>query len=170
MKHDRFLKLYLTVQSDLLAYILCMGVDPASAEDVLQDAAMIMMRKLDRFKEGTNFRAWAYAVVRFEILKKREWQAKQPLRLGEEALDHLESLASDENEEPVRLQALSHCMRLLPVNARRLVNMRFESNLDSAAIARRLKRPVDSIYTTLSRIRKTLQDCILKFEQTQELA
>ena len=165
--NDQFLKRFLEVQSDLLAYVLCMGVEPPSAEDVLQDAAIIMMRKFDQFEAGTNFRAWAYAVVRFEVLKKREWQAKRPLALSDETLDSLEAAAAEAEPAPIELEALHHCMSRLAETARRLIRLRYELHLQAEQIAERLSRPVESIYTTLSRTRKALQDCIRQFERRQ---
>jgi len=165
--NDGFLENFLPVQADLLAYILCMGVEPSSAEDVLQDAAIVMMRKFGQFEEGTNFRAWAYAVVRFEVLKKREWQARQPMRLSEEALDSLESMAAEEESGAIELDALYHCMERLSESAQRMLRMRYEMRLQVERIAERMQRPVDSVYTTMSRIRKTLQECIRHFGQRE---
>jgi RNA polymerase sigma-70 factor (ECF subfamily) len=162
-----FLKLYLPLQSDLLGYILCTGVSPNSAEDVLQNAAIVLHKKFEQFEAGTNFRAWAYRVVRFEVLKMREWQAKQPMALSEEAMDRLEATAlADERPSP-RLQALSRCLGRLTDKARSLVRMRYDQRLPVTAIADRLRRPVESIYTTLSRIRKSLQQCVQQAESRE---
>jgi len=42
--------------------------DRAAAEDIVQDAAMIGMDKLDDFDPNTNFVAWMGAIVRFTAL------------------------------------------------------------------------------------------------------
>jgi RNA polymerase sigma-70 factor (ECF subfamily) len=55
--------------------------DRALAEDVVQEAALQALLKLDQFKPGTDFAAWLGQVVRFVALnqaRKRRHRAAQP--------------------------------------------------------------------------------------------
>ncbi|MBN1674127.1 MAG: sigma-70 family RNA polymerase sigma factor [Kiritimatiellae bacterium] len=163
-----FLRLFIPLQGDLLAYILSMGVRPEDADDLLQDSATVMFTKIGHFEAGTNFRAWAFKIVRNEILSYFRKGAKRPLRLSEEAFEDIEYLAANETEVPsVRLKALTVCLEKLQEHAKSMVMMRYRDNMTVQAIARVLSRPVDSIYTTMSRIRKSLQECILRFERLE---
>lgn len=49
-----------------IMWLIAVGIvgDAAEAEDVVQEAAMVAYRKLDQFKPGTSFRAWAGMIVR----------------------------------------------------------------------------------------------------------
>ena len=42
---------------------------PLDAEDVLQEANLVLWRKFDQYQEGTNFFAWACQIIRYEVLK-----------------------------------------------------------------------------------------------------
>jgi RNA polymerase sigma-70 factor (ECF subfamily) len=159
--HEEFLRLFMPLQGELLAFILAAGVSSADADDVLQNAAVVMWRKFDTFEPGTNYRAWAFAVLRFEIRKTFSSRATRVLSLTDGALADLEAMATAEPEPPqTRVKALVECLGRLRPNARSLVDLRYRTRLSVGDIARRLRRPVDSIYTTLSRIRKTLGECV----------
>ena len=44
--------------------------DPALAEDVVQDAAIIALGKFDQYQPGSNFTAWMAQMVRFVALNQ----------------------------------------------------------------------------------------------------
>lgn len=44
--------------------------DPALAEDVVQDAAIVALGKLDQYQPGSNFAAWMAQMVRFVALNQ----------------------------------------------------------------------------------------------------
>ena len=48
-------------------WMIAVGIvgDPATADDVVQEAALLGLEKQDQFKPGTNFRAWMAQIVRF---------------------------------------------------------------------------------------------------------
>ena len=167
-QNGEFIRQFMPIQGDLLAYILSMGVAPADAEDVLQDSASIMFSKIDQFQPGTNFRAWAYAIVRNEILRYFSKAKKKPLSLTEEAYDDVEHLATDESEVPsVQLKALLMCLEGLGEQARDMIMKRYRDNMQVKGIADELGRPANSVYVTLSRIRKRLQECITRAEAAE---
>ena len=55
-------------QPALYAYILSLLPNREDANDVLQDANLVMWRRSDEFVEGTNFLAWAYQIARYKVL------------------------------------------------------------------------------------------------------
>jgi RNA polymerase sigma-70 factor (ECF subfamily) len=166
-----FIKLFMPLQGDLLAYVLSAGVTAESADDVLQTAALQVFNKIEQFQDGTNFRAWAFAFVRNEVLHHFKTHHRRALSLSDEALLEIEALSSDEAAIPgVKIHLLNRCMDKLQVMAREMLMMRYRDGLAVQAIADRLERPVDSIYTTLSRIRKALQICVERSLSTAERA
>ena len=159
-----FVKYFMPVQGEILAYILTMGVPPSHADDVLQNTAVVILEKIGEFEAGSNFRAWAYSIAKFEILSFFKEHQKS-LCLTKEALEHLELLSTDTTRSSaVTLKALTVCLEKLQEKARDLINMRYTKGLTSQDIADKLSRPVDSIYTSLSRIRKSLQECVKGFD------
>ena len=55
-------------QPSLYAYILSLLPNRDDANDVLQDANLVMWRRSAEFAEGTNFLAWAYKIARYKVL------------------------------------------------------------------------------------------------------
>ena len=162
--HD-FMRLFLPIQADLLAYILAMGVRADEADDVLQESATVMLQKFGQFQAGTQFRAWAYTIVRNEVLRSLKKTSRRLLTLSPEALQDIEYLAVTETEVPVlRLKALNVCLQKLQTQAATMIQLRYREDLSVGEIAEKLQRPADSIYTSLSRIRKTLFECIRRAE------
>ncbi|MBS3762600.1 MAG: sigma-70 family RNA polymerase sigma factor [Planctomycetes bacterium] len=166
----RFIRLFMPLRGELLGYVLAMGVPPACAEDVLQEAAVVMMRKMDEYEEGTNFRAWAYAVTRYEIKNYfNKSDRERQLSLTEDALEHIDAEARKEGGGGSRLEALAECVKKLGRKGRELVEMRYKKELEISEIARKLSRPVESLYVSLSRVRKALRKCVKRQENRWEI-
>ncbi len=59
--------------------------DHALAEDVVQEAAIVALGKLDRFEPGTSFKAWMSTMVRYVALNHaRKEQKRRAAPLAEE--------------------------------------------------------------------------------------
>ncbi len=72
------------------------------AEDVLQEAALIGLQKLDRFLPGSNFTAWMARIVRFVALNQVRTQSRRRTFESDPAqLDREPDLAHDV-AEPAR--------------------------------------------------------------------
>ena len=65
------LKAALTCQSALVAYAHALLADYAAAEDVVQNAFLVVARRYEDFEEGTSILAWCRGIVRLEILSHR---------------------------------------------------------------------------------------------------
>ena len=53
-------------------WLIAVGIvgEPALAEDVVQEAAIAALAKLDQFTPGTNFRAWMGRIVHFVAMNQ----------------------------------------------------------------------------------------------------
>ncbi|MEO1129085.1 MAG: RNA polymerase sigma factor [Planctomycetota bacterium] len=84
------------------------------AEDVVQEAAMIAMRKRDDFVPGTNFRAWMASIVRGVASNMRRSNRRRRLRhraLAQQAQQESDATATiqiDETALDAALAVLSH--------------------------------------------------------------
>lgn len=54
---------------------------PARADDIVQQAAIVAMERLDRYTPGTNFRAWMSAIVRGVARNDRRGERRRVKRL-----------------------------------------------------------------------------------------
>jgi RNA polymerase sigma-70 factor (ECF subfamily) len=57
-------------ESYRLLWLVAVGIvgERSTAEDVVQEAAVLALEKLDQFEAGTNFRAWMAQMVRYVAL------------------------------------------------------------------------------------------------------
>jgi RNA polymerase sigma-70 factor, ECF subfamily len=72
--------------------------DSAWAEDVVQDAAVVGLRKRAQYEPGTSFRAWMGQIVRFVALNKARKLSKAELTQLETGL--LDAASARANETP----------------------------------------------------------------------
>lgn len=80
-------------------WLIAAGIvrDASCADDVLQDAAIVALGKLDQYASGTNFTAWMSSIVRFVALN----QARKQRRHQHGELDpNTAGLDSGQSSEP----------------------------------------------------------------------
>lgn len=156
-----FVQLFTRHQRRLYLYILSQVPNPVAAEEILQDANVVIWSKFRQFQAGTNFLAWCTQIANYEILKHRARQKREKLQFSDEFLQHIaqESLArSDELER--RREALIECLQKLKPRDRELIQRRYAPGESGKHLAETLGRPSNSVYQSLGRIRRTLWECI----------
>lgn len=164
-KGKSFLRLFLQNERGLYAYILTILPNRADADDVLQEASLVMWDKFDERNPPDNFTAWGCRIAYFKVLdfcKKRQRSRvvfSQALleRLAETALEHAAGLQLDERRE-----ALAGCIGKLRPRDRDLLSRRFAEQVDVAAIAKEIGRSADAVYKALAKIRQALFECVTR--------
>ncbi len=66
---EQFLKLFKANEERIYRLILALAPNYTVAEEIMQDAMLVMWRKFDRFESGTNFAAWGMQISRFLVYK-----------------------------------------------------------------------------------------------------
>lgn len=63
-----------------MLWLIAVGIlgDSSLAEDVVQEAAVVALGKLDQYQPGTNFGAWMGQMVRFMALNERRKRGRRP--------------------------------------------------------------------------------------------
>jgi RNA polymerase sigma-70 factor (ECF subfamily) len=149
-------------QSMLRAYIISLMPGMDGVDDVLQETNIVLWEKRSNYQPGTNFRAWACAIVRLEVKTHR----RKMLRLGKVILDedladqlaeHCEAPPAEVEE---RLRALNQCLGHLKEKERQLVEHRYFSKLSLEGFSASCGRPVESLRVSLFRLRAALKKCI----------
>lgn len=149
-------------QAMLRAYIISLMPGMDGTDDVLQETNLVLFEKFASYQPGTNFRAWACAIARFEVKAHRRKLLRQGrLILDEELAEQLaEHTAAIDNDQDERLRALNRCLGRLQENERELIEHRYYSKLTLEDFAARCGRPVESSRVSLFRIRASLRKCI----------
>src|SRR5690606_27673315 len=155
-------------QNQLFGYIYCMVRNLPDAEDVFQQTSITLWDKFSEFTPGTNFGAWAKAVARNKSLAFLRSQRRERAKFSDEVLDQLaeRDLWSPEALEE-RLTALARCRQKLSRMDQVLLSKCYGVASTIREVADQLGRPVDSVYSSLSRIRRALYDCIQRSLATE---
>lgn len=162
MERDQAAELFETRRVPLLLYIRAIVGSLQGCEDVLQEAAVICLRKHAEVPDVAAFEGWIRRICRFEALKHLE-RHRRERPAGSEQLALLAERELAEAAEEVadhRLDALRACLGRLSPGARQLVQLRYGDGHAGEEIARRLGRPLNTVYVTLCRLHKTLAECV----------
>jgi len=161
---EAFLRLLSEHERKLALYVTGLVACPTDAQDILQEGRILMWRHFDKFELGTNFPAWARKILFHRILAYRRQVKKKPVALlSEETLE----LLHDEAESALREQrwerrekALQGCLEKLKADHREVVRMRYRDEASIEKIAATVERTEGAVYRLLSRLRKSLYDCV----------
>jgi len=159
---EEFVRLFSEHQPELFKFIFLLLPSRADAEDVLQETSVILWRKFHEFHSGTDFFRWAAQVARNKVRDFRKGAARDRHRFWND--DLIESIAETRLRDGDLLMQqrtlLASCVRRLAPVDRELIRRCFGQNLTIKATAKRLGKPVNTVYKALNRIRKALMDCV----------
>jgi RNA polymerase sigma-70 factor (ECF subfamily) len=152
------------IQLPLRHYVQSLLPGDSHAHDVAQQTNATLWKKRADFEPGTNFKAWAFSIARYEVLNYRKQQARDA-RLGLQFSDELEEvmaqeLADEKENFDERQAALKSCLDKLRPADKQLILHRYFKNETLQAFAAQVGRSVGSLKVTLHRLRGNLQACI----------
>lgn len=159
---EEFARLVTDAQKRLYAYIYSLLGSSAASWDVLQETNIVLWQKRDQFKPGTNFRAWAHTVGRFQVMAYLRDRKREPLcLLTPEILEKLcEESEPEFNNYEKRLNALAVCLKRLAPTAADLIRMHYQEGCPLAHIGEHLEMTTNSVKQALFRARRNLRECI----------
>lgn len=156
-----FLKEFLKIREQLFAFVYSMVPSYTTAEDIFQDASMVLWERFESFTPGTNFRAWARQIMYNKI--RNEWQKKREEVWDPEVFEALDM--AFEEVHPLQSEwksALHHCLSRLSGSARELIHLKYYEFKTYREIAKILNRSAKGTRVILHRIRSSLAECIRK--------
>ncbi len=147
--------------------------DPALAEDALQEAAIIALRKLDQFDPDTSFAAWMTQIVRYVALNQVHCRSRGHHAVAVDPIHLNGTVAADTRETPLDLTGrgqlrvdhadqggiddeLLAALRLLDENARACLLLRVVMELPYGEISRTLGIPQGTAMSHVHRARRAL--------------
>lgn len=123
------------------------------AEDVLQDTFIAIKLHADKYKSGTNARAWIYTIVRNECFNKM----KKLKRNSKEDIDKVIDNSSFENEILGRID-IAGLLSNLDDCEREIVALHIFSGFSHRDIARIISKPYGSVRVKYSKALKKLKE------------
>lgn len=167
MTAEAMITIFTAERHVLLGYIMAIVRDYQLAEDVYQETAVAILKDVNGFAPGRDFRAWMRGVARNKA-KQMLTRVSREQKLPSGEIDALIDQAYEEQGEEdraflIRYQAyLPDCMRRLPDWQGVAVRLRYAENLNLEAIARNLDKSTAAVQVGLSRARTLLHQCIEK--------
>ena len=158
--HERFMRLLLQHEPELLRSVLVFVPQRADARDILQETAVALWKHFGDYDPARPFVNWAYGFARMEVRHFLR-RAQRRAALSEKAVEAL-VLAADDHPEMHEQQErhLKDCLARLPVGQRELVEGYYFAERKVESLAAEHGRTVEAVYKSLQRIRRTLLDCI----------
>lgn len=149
----------------LLAYALALTRNEDVAEDLVQEALLVVHRDLGRFDASRDFGAWVRGIIRMKYL---EWiRSKRLERLSESQLEELDARhrqwdrAAEEGRGDA-LEALRRCREELGGHILETLDRFYSDHLSCAEIAARLGVSEVVVRKRLQRARDVLGECLRK--------
>lgn len=165
-RQDRVVKQAFQCREALEAYAYALLRDYGEAQDAVQDAFIVVMRRHADFKEGTSMIAWTRAIVRRKVLQnleRRTRRGKLVDRVLEDAVDAaFEAKLDDarvERWEQRRCQ-LRDCLDTLTQRTRDLLRVIYHDRSSYAEAAASLNMGVEAVRKALFRAKRQLRTCM----------
>ncbi|HOQ05703.1 MAG TPA: sigma-70 family RNA polymerase sigma factor [Anaerohalosphaeraceae bacterium] len=157
---EEFVFLMSTNQRKIYSYILAAVGRQSIADEIMQQTSLTMWRNFARFQRGTNFTAWGKEIAKYEIFTYRKKNSKEQFLDPESLRRVLEASQKVEKSSDQRMKALEGCLEKLTEKKRSLLQYRYQEGLSCSAVADKMQLPLATVYRTMARIHKVLQDCI----------
>ncbi len=164
-KFDEEIVTHLTAnQTEMLAFIYSLLPGDSSVKDILQRVNLVIWKKRSNFKKETNFRAWMFSIVRWEVRSYlKECKRSSWLIIDDELTQRITESMGEKTKagsmDSMRA-ALDLCIEKLNDTEKELITHRYFKDEHLQTYADSHDRSVSSIKVSLFRIRTKLRNCI----------
>jgi len=168
---SEFVALLTTHQSAILFYVRSLLPGDSKASDVAQQTNLKIWEKRSDFEIGTNFKAWAFQIARYEVLNFRKKEARDARLQFSDELDGImsEELSRETDDLEGRREALRTCLQKLKASDRELLFHRYFESTSLRDYAAKIGRSAGGVKVSLHRLRNILAQCIEKQSQESEV-
>jgi RNA polymerase sigma-70 factor, ECF subfamily len=142
--------------------------DRAEADDLVQDAYLHAFRAADRFTPGTNLRAWLRTILTNLARNRRRDRGRARVRLDEDEVSRAADSRASGQASPEQMllseavgPSLRAALESMPKALRDAVWLRDVEELSYADMARRLRIPIGTVMSRISRGRRLLHERLL---------
>jgi RNA polymerase sigma-70 factor, ECF subfamily len=145
----------------LYGYARWLTGEPHEAEDLVQETYLKALRGFGSFREGTNFRAWMFRILRNTFLTSRAGlKTMEPLDD-----DLVEEIAEEGTPETHFLnrangEALQHAIAALPLPFREVLLLSDVENMSYKEIGEALAIPIGTVTSRLMRARRRVRTAL----------
>lgn len=159
---EQFTDLLTAHQGQIFGYIFAAVRNLDDAEELYQQTSLVLWRKFADYRPGSDFARWACKTAKFEILHFQRDHRRNAVRFSAQALSNLAEVqtSADDDAKHFGQETLGQCVDLLSEEDQRLVRLCYGQQYSVKQAAAELHRSVQTLYNSLSRIRRSLFECI----------
>ena len=142
----------------LYGYARWLTGEPHEAEDLVQETYLKALRGFGSFREGTNFRAWMFRILRNTFLASRAGlKTMEPL--DDELVEEIAEEGTPETHFLNRAngEALKHAIAALPLPFREVLLLSDVENMSYKEIGEALAIPIGTVTSRLMRARRRVR-------------
>lgn len=148
-------------QPELRSFCRSQIANQTDAKDILQKTNLKLWEKRSDWNPSTKFITWAFSVARFTVLSHFRDSGRDRLVFDADVAELVTTpLTRVLDDYPERLEALHHCMELLPKKKRQLLQLHYQQTRPLKEIASSTGRSLSAVKVSLHRIRNDLSQCI----------
>ena len=168
MQRQAFEEIIRTHQAELYRYARYLGAQAAVAEDIVQEAFLVVLQSDLPADVAANRAqaAWLRGVTRNLFLRYCRRARADPVRVAPDVLERAEEVWKSEFLRSADgfdyIAALRKCLQTLPERDRRALDMRYAQRKSRLEMGRALNLGEDGVKSLVRRIRASLADCIRK--------
>jgi RNA polymerase sigma-70 factor (ECF subfamily) len=165
---DTFVELMTQFQGRLYVYILSLIGDPDAANDVLQEANIVLWKESRQYLAGTNFKAWAFRIAHFQCMAHRQRRLRDKVVFSDEVVAQLaiESKELDATYEQ-RVARLGRCLEQIQPRSREALRLRYTDGIAVKEMATKMHCTSNAMSQLLFRARQWLIECVKKSEEVK---
>lgn len=158
-------------QPVIAGYISSLISNFQDADDVLQNVAVVTVKKFDEYDRDRPFVSWAIGIARNMVMKYYTEKKKKHLILDQQAIQAISEIYEHEfktfsyHNEAAK-NALDRCMNQLRGRWRKVLEMYYLRELSPVRIAQQLGITKNNVFVSLHRVRMALRECV--HEQLQK--
>ncbi len=153
-RESQFLQIFLRSEEDLKSYARALLPTWEAVDDVMQEASLVMWRKLDQLENDNEFLPWAKVIVRFECLKARRTVARDRHWFSDEVFKLIADSEPEVSADVLKHEraALEGCLGKMDASQRELVLMLYRGHGTVASLAEASGSSVNALYKKIRRL------------------
>jgi RNA polymerase sigma-70 factor (ECF subfamily) len=151
----------------LVAYIRVLTGDSDTAEDVFQELTLVVLQKISEFRTDGDFQAWCRGIAR-NLARREKAKSRRLVAIEDPELLNVVDKSFDESAQRELLDSqrsrLRQCMEKLAPNNNELLTSRYVEQMSLKELALRMNRSEGAVQVALSRLRKSITECVERGE------
>ena len=153
--------LWTNAQPAVAAFVSSIVPNFQDADDILQGVAVSIIKNYDKYDKDRPFVAWAIGIAKNEALMYLRKNSRGKLIFSTRAIQAISEVHEKESVKfDAKRKALDVCIKKLKGHSRRILEMRYISEMTVPRIAQKIGMTHSAVHTTFHRIRLALRDCI----------